>query len=184
MECTRPRSVLCVVSLPPSSLLHVLVAAFQDTASNRSLVGVWKLLRYRDVTPSSSANRPAQPGLFIFTSRYYSLVMVGGDAPRAVPRGDEPSADEKVQAYDSFRAMAGTYEIRDQELVFRPAVAKNPQLAGEQLQGPIRINGDTLTLVGIFSPVAAGDSSEMETIWVRVSENAAKGESKVRKRSR
>ena len=102
---------------------------------------------------------PAQPGLFIFTDRYYSAVYSLGAEPRPLSAaGFTPTPEEKVAQYDTIIVNTGTYEASGSTITFRPMVAKSPEFIGGHSTMDFQINGDVLTLT-VQSVVAADEVS-------------------------
>jgi len=95
--------------------------------------------------PSNVAN--PQPGLFIFAQKHYSVMWVPGNQPRTLFKGDSPTDQEKIAAYDSFVANSGTYEVEGETLTLHPIVARSPNfMAGGVSKSQMRIEGATLWL--------------------------------------
>jgi hypothetical protein len=101
-----------------------------------SLEGAWEMAEFHLTGPDTSYTiHDPQPSLYVFLGRHYSLMHVPGDQPRARFGGGEPTLGslqptnaEKLAAYDSLIANAGTYEASEGTLTLRPIVAKNPNL--------------------------------------------------------
>ncbi|MGD2045700.1 MAG: hypothetical protein PVF90_09535 [Gemmatimonadota bacterium] len=93
-----------------------------------------------------------QPGLLLFTGRYYSYTLVTGSEPRRpIPPG-VASAPDLLRAWNPFSANAGTYEISGDSMIRYPIVAKNPatMAPGTYNEYTFRLSADTLwvTTVG------------------------------------
>ena len=115
-----------------------------------TVVGVWRVSEVTYTGPSARKVTNPQPGVRIFTQRYYSVSQVTSDTTRAElpPQG---ATDKQVaDAYRPFLGQAGTYEIKGNELTFRQIAAKNPATmrAGAFSIYTFRFEGgDTLWLV-------------------------------------
>ena len=57
--------------------------------------------------------------------------MRASDTERPIYAGAAPTAEEKVAAFDSLIANAGTYELSGKALTIRPTVARNPGFTGD-----------------------------------------------------
>jgi hypothetical protein len=68
--------------------------------------------------------------LVIFGKKYFSMLYVPSDKERPIYAGAAPTAEEKVAAFDSLIANAGTYEFKGKTLIIHPTVARNPGFAG------------------------------------------------------
>ncbi|SVB56672.1 uncharacterized protein METZ01_LOCUS209526 [marine metagenome] len=115
------------------------------------LEGVWQVIaRTGADTDTGSTEASIQPGLYIFGKRHYSMMYVPGGDPRALFGGtlNEVTDSEKVQAYDTFIANSGTYEISESSITTRPAMAKNPNFmtGSHSSVHSYRIEADSLWL--------------------------------------
>jgi Lipocalin-like domain len=90
---------------------------------NNTLRGVWKVVGYV-VTGKGEGTYPAQPGLYIFTEKYFSTVMVSGREPRPEANPAKASDTEIVASWRPFVAQAGAYELSGSSVTMYPAVAK------------------------------------------------------------
>jgi hypothetical protein len=71
-----------------------------------------------------------RPGLMMFGDKYYSIMYVPSDKERSPFIGDVVTEKEKADAFDSFFANAGTYELSGTTMTTTPLVAKNPGFEG------------------------------------------------------
>ena len=114
------------------------------------LEGVWQVTaRTGADTDTGSTEASIQPGLYIFGKRHYSMMYVPGEEPRALfGETSEVTDTEKVQAYDTFIANSGTYEISESSITTRPIMAKNPNFmtGGHSSVHSYRIEADSLWL--------------------------------------
>lgn len=119
----------------------------RDSPATR-LVGAWRIVEATRVTPDSSwTNHDPQPGLYIFTDRHFSIMLIPGDSVRQDILPDA-TPGQRLAAFDDFIADAGTYEATDTLLTMRNMIAKIPDVMSSGAGGPYRywISGDTLTL--------------------------------------
>jgi hypothetical protein len=113
---------------------------FAQDAAPSSVEGVWKVTEetFMGANPSSTSN--AQPALLILTKTHYSFIRVVGQKPRPLFKAINPTAEEKIAAFDSFTASSGTYELVGSTLTMRPAVSKHPNfMAGGSEKYEIRL---------------------------------------------
>lgn len=140
------------------AILGVLVVGGSIIAHSQdqpSLQGVWRVTEVVSTGADASANKTPQPGLYIFTKQHYSIVSVGGTAPRTdVAPAKDPARltdAEKLARYetwDPFTANAGTYKVSGSTLTTQPIVAKNPSvMTGTGATRQFTIAGNTLTLI-------------------------------------
>jgi hypothetical protein len=121
-------------------------AGFAQGGSPSDIVGVWRI---SEVTmPNGRKVTDPQPSLGIFTKRHYSAIAVTSDAPRPeLPEGAQQTDKQAADAFAAFRAQAGTYEVKGNEITYKILVAKNPSTmkAGSFVIDSFRVEGkDTL----------------------------------------
>jgi lipocalin-like protein len=111
------------------------------------LEGAWSIVSIRVTGPDSAANTTVQPSVYLFGDRHYSMIRVTGNQPRALAATDSATDAEKIAAYDSFVANAGTYEVADSTLTIHPVVARSPNfMSGGSDKYRFSVSGDTLWL--------------------------------------
>ncbi len=120
-----------------------------------ALQGIWRLQTLTGVAPDGSEHQIKHvDGLLIFMPGYYSMTLVHSDEPRTPFVAQFTETDEeKIAAFDTNTANAGTYEISDGKLLMiHPLAAKNPGFTGGHGEYDFRIEGDTLylTMVGVY----------------------------------
>ena len=83
------------------------------------LIGAWKLIS------------DTKEGTAFYTERQYSVVVMGKNRIRF--KGDEPTQDEMADAYRTFWASSGTYEISNQAVnIFKEIICRNPNEIGRE----------------------------------------------------
>jgi hypothetical protein len=118
-----------------------------QAGSRGPLEGVWRRVAETYLGPDTGWTLAhPQPSLYIFTARHYSMMFVPGTAPRAPFTTGAPTGPEKLAAFESFRASAGTYEVKDSTLTLAPVVARVPNRVGESQVYAYRVRGDSLWL--------------------------------------
>jgi hypothetical protein len=143
-------------------MLVALIVGASSPALGQNLEGVWKPVQIVvDSGPARGRHTTdVQPGLLIFTKRYYSMTYVQGFKARAVP-SDSASDEELGKSFLPFTANAGTYQRADSMLTFSPSVAKHPAvMSGRPLRFVVRVKGDTMTGQGV--------GAAAHWTWVRV----------------
>ena len=113
-----------------------------------TLVGAWLITETITKTAdSTTVNKNPQPGLYVFTDRHFSLMLIPGEEPRAA-LGEDASREERCEAFENFVADAGSYEARGSTLTMHNIIAKNPRAMNGGAGGPYRyeLSGDSLTL--------------------------------------
>ena len=129
--------------------------AMSGSTSADPLQGTWKLQKLIEVAPGGSAHPMKNvDGLIMFMKGHHSMVLIHSDETRTPFLGQFTATDEeKVNAFDSSTANAGTYEISEgSRLTTHPVAAENPGFAGGQGEYEFRVEGDTLflTTLGIY----------------------------------
>jgi|SRR6476620_9033414 len=118
-----------------------------QSSTKKSIEGVWKVTEIVVAGQDASNVSNPQPGLIIFTQKYYSVMWVPGNEPRSLFKGENPTNEEKIAAYDSFIANAGSYEVVDGILTLHPMVSRSPNfMGGGSAKNQFRIEGTTLWL--------------------------------------
>lgn len=144
---------------------HAVGAASPEAEQTRAsakagLRGVWKLTEVAVRRPGEKwvATTPGS-SLYIFTEKHYSYTLATAAGPRRLFAGDpnRPTDAEKVGAYDSFVAAAGTYVLSGTTLTLTATLHKNPnEMTGKPLTYAIEIDGDTLRMTIVNPPFAPG----------------------------
>jgi hypothetical protein len=129
----------------------------REKASPNRLVGAWKIAQTSVTGPSgTSINENPAPGLYIFTERHFSNMLIPGSERQ--PFSVERTEKERLAAYDNFIADGGTYEYTDSTLTAKNIIAKVPNVMPPHSTGALtyrwRFDGDVLvlTLHGGWAP--------------------------------
>ena len=131
------------VLLTPSGL------AGQTAAQD--LEGAWRVTEVVTTGPGARTLGSPQPGLLLFTGRYYSYTLVTGEEPRPdLPRGFASAAD-LLTVWSPFTANAGTFEVSRSTMTRRPLVAKSPDamVPGAFNEYTFRLSADTLWITTV-----------------------------------
>lgn len=152
--------IVCSCSEPPQP----------DESPTSPFVGAWTLVETTKTTPDSSwTDSSPATGLYIFTERHFSLMLIdAADSREPFPAGGA-SAEQRLAAYDPFIADAGTYEFDDITLRTRNIIAKVPNVMTAQIEHRYQIRGDSLTLT--FSGAWAPPDGEITYRLVRLAEH-------------
>jgi len=146
-----------------AAIMSLLVVTDAAAQSKRPIEGVWKIVER--ITPAGNPRAGGaavtqddpQPNLLIFTSRYYSeIIVMGGQARAAVPAPVNPlqvTDAEKAALYDQWRpftANSGTYEVARSILVRHPIVAKNVDVMARGKGIPVELRFDDANTVWLL----------------------------------
>jgi hypothetical protein len=140
---------------------------------NQSLQGVWRVSEVVGGPDATPVKNP-QPGLYLFTKRHYSVILVRGTQARTEPPAAKDPAQltdtEKIarfEAWRTFAANAGTYEVKGNTLSMKPIVAKSPAVMDPSTprgDTSFTLKGNTLTIV----QKSADGKSETRTTLTRL----------------
>jgi hypothetical protein len=145
----------------------IAMAAPAHAQSISSLDGAWRADAL--IGPGTRLVEDPQPGLLLFTGRYYSYTFVTSQGPRApLPIG--PATPEAlVDAWNPFTANAGVFETRGEIMTRRPMVAKSPaaMAPGAFNEYTFRMSADTMWVTP--TRTEAGDIRAATTVrYIRV----------------
>lgn len=137
-------------------LLLCATAVLAQSSRRKPIEGVWRVTEVVVTGADASTEANPQPGLIIFTRKHYSVMRVPGNQPRTLFKGEDPTNEEKIAAYDSFIANTGTYEVAGAILTLHPMVARSPNfMAGGVAKNEFRIEGTTLWLIQKNTDISA-----------------------------
>lgn len=104
--------------------------------------GIWMLKSVTITKPDTTATLDAPGvGMFLLQNGHYSQVWMESNRHYNAP----PSDLEKIDAYDTFDAHAGTYTFADSTLTLIPQIARDPSAVGVPSTTTIRMTEETLT---------------------------------------
>jgi len=125
-----------------------------EVSARGPLEGVWSITEAIVTSADGTATTiEGQPGLYMFTDRFYSTMLVETDSHLPFP--SQPTDEERLAAYDNFIANAGTYEVTDSTITVDITVSKNPNAITQRpFSYEYELEGDslTLTLRAAFAP--------------------------------
>ncbi len=108
------------------------------------LEGAWVVTSLQ--SSDGAAIDPAGPGQFIFLNgRYSAVYTVGVTERRKSEKAFDPTEEEMVEQYETIIVNSGTYQVKGNELMLRPFVAKSPEYIGGSSTREFSVDGDTLT---------------------------------------
>ena len=119
-----------------------------DSDDDSGLVGAWIIVETTTTTPDSTwVDESPQPGLYMFTDRHFSLMLIPEDAPRPL-LPEDATPEQRLAVFENFVADAGSYVASDSILTMQNVIAKLPRAMNSNAGSPYRyrINGDSLTL--------------------------------------
>ena len=136
-----------------ATLLALVAALAQAQSKPSPLVGAWRVVEVTMTGPNGSTISSPQPGLMLFTEKYYSIMRVEGDHPRPeLPRDQSKATAADFRAvWDPLNAHSGAYEIYGDKITMRRIVTKNPiaMRPGNYAVYSFKITGDTLVITDV-----------------------------------
>jgi hypothetical protein len=145
-------------------------AAYQTPAAASPLEGAWTVVEQASRTPGGAWVDASTPyrSLYVFTPTHYSYLLTRPEArPPFAGDPNRPSDAEKVRAYDTFVAAAGTYTLDSGTLMLVALVHKNPsEMTGEALRYAAEVGRDTVRLTITNPPFLPG--RERRTVLARL----------------
>ena len=163
-----------MISLIAALIVLSAMPAFAQAPKAGSLEGVWKVAEVVVTGANASTNSKPLPGLYIFTKKHYSQVLINGTQPRpkfdALKTPGKPTDAEKIARYEQwnpFAANSGTYEVKGTKLTRHPMVAKNEAvMTGPPIEQDIKMEGNAVWLIAKSAP--GEPVSESRTKLVRL----------------
>jgi hypothetical protein len=89
------------------------------------LVGAWEVVE-RSYERGDSAWTEHEPGLYVFSERYYSVQEIREAGGERTTFDEGTTDDERLAAFDVFHAHAGGYTLDGDRLFVTPTLAKGP----------------------------------------------------------
>jgi hypothetical protein len=152
IACMGALAVLVTVQSATAQVKNVVpgkVVTQRKVVPQGKLEGVWKVTEFStSVSSVSTITTTAQPGIFIFTKKHYSIMFISSDKPRPELPLQNPTDAQKSTAWGPFSANSGPYEIKGTTLTTHPVVAKNPAVMkpGAFVTYDFKIQENTLLL--------------------------------------
>jgi hypothetical protein len=143
-------STMCtVIALSTAMMLVIACGQSSDSRSEgqsaNELVGAWLIVESTITTPEGTRkNENPQPGLYIFTERHFSNMLVPREARPVL--SDEGTDEERLGAWSNFIANAGSYEFTDTLITTQNIVAKIPNAMDGGFTYRYTLEGDSLVL--------------------------------------
>ena len=113
------------------------------------LVGAWELVN------------DTRQGVLIFTGTHYAVVQMQKE--RNLPKGDQYTPDEALEALYTCGALAGTYTVSGGTLTMERTANTRPESIGVTAVMEFTVEGDVMKAQGVSGGVAG------EVTWRRVS---------------
>lgn len=131
------------------------------------LLGAWEMKAVHWISADTTFSIPnAQPGLFTFTDRRYTIMWTPTQSPRTPFKILSKPTDEEIKAgFQSVVFNGGTYEISDLSLVTTTTIAKVPGFEGGQQFYRFQINENNLELTMYDETYPDGTKPEWSGQW-------------------
>ena len=120
-----------------------------DSGAGSPLVGVWELAD------------DARQGVLIYTGAHYAVVQMQKE--RNLPKGDQYTPEEALEALYTCGALAGTYTVSGGTLTMERTANTRPESIGVTAVMEFTVEGDVMKARGVSGGVAG------EVTWRRIS---------------
>jgi hypothetical protein len=136
------------------------------TTDATAVEGVWKTVHVTITNEEGTEeNEITQPSLTIFTGGHYAAFRIsGGQEPREL-FPEEPTDEQRFEAFRRYNASAGTYEVVGDEIHTKLLMHRNPNAMAEGGEGTSTFEVDGDTLVRTFTNDAG---TTFEVTYTRV----------------
>ena len=134
---TKPATITVFLA----SLFLTTLALAQD-----SLEGAWQTTEVMVTGGSEEDTTDTDPNLsvLLFSAGHYSMMRNAGDRPDPVPEGQTPTDEQRLAAFEAFRAQSGTYEVSGSKIMLHAMLNRNPGNVGNTNEVEYQIEGDKL----------------------------------------
>jgi hypothetical protein len=153
------------------------VPSFAQKASESGLAaarlaGGWKLVSLEAVRPDGEVVRewgPHPTGYLSYDENGFVSVQIVRD-PRAVNKSRELTPDDRREAFDTYYAYFGTFEVDDKEGVVTHHIqgSLRPYEVGSDLKRYFKLSGTRLDLSTAPQQLETGELRVYHLIWERV----------------
>jgi len=135
-------SVLFLIAITFSSLTK------EKIIVENSVIGAWNMKSVNWITKDTTYRLDnIQPGIFIFTKNYYSIMWTPLEKPREPFKElSKPTNEEIIKGFRSVVFNSGTYTITDSTLTSTALIAKVPGFEGGKQFYRYQITEDTLNI--------------------------------------
>ena len=140
--------------------------------TRKAFVGTWRLVSFHFKTLDGKVTYPFGPdavGYYIFSESGYMSVALMPANRRKFVAGDimGGSAEEKVDAAETYISYSGQYEIQGDKLVVHPEISFFPNWVGVDQIRIGELEGNRLTL-STAPLLARGHQQTAHLVWERV----------------
>lgn len=130
----------------------------QESASQSSLVGAWRLISWQifnaEDAPFTEPFGTEPDGLLQYTADGCMSAVVCRSKRTPLPQGVSPrrvKPELLADCYRSYFHYAGRWQIEGDSVIHNVEFGLNPNMVGTQQVRQMRFDGNTLTLTGIES---------------------------------
>ena len=120
-----------------------------DSGAGSPLVGAWELVD------------DARQGVLIYTGAHYAVVQMQKE--RSLPKGDQYTPEEALEALYTCGVLAGTYTVSGSTLTMERTANTRPESIGVTAVMEFTVEGDVMKARGVSGGVAG------EVTWRRIS---------------
>jgi Lipocalin-like domain len=136
------------------------------------LAGTWKLVAWRRIAGDGTISYPLGSdarGQLIYTPGGRMAVQITGSNRPPLATGDPLGGDAQARAdaYSSYLAYFGSYEVQDESVVHRIEGSLFPDWSSEKQVRPFTFERDELVLRTPPMQVSSGTTVVNELAWTR-----------------
>jgi hypothetical protein len=142
--------------------------------TNDKLVGTWKLVSASSTSSTGERSEtpygPSPVGFLTYTGdgRVTAMISYGGRKPLSVGGGTLAPLQEQAEAFKTFFAYAGRYELNGDKVTHYIEISSIQNYVNKDLVRSVKFQGDRIILVTPPTPVN-GKIQTVELIWQRLS---------------
>lgn len=144
----------------------------KSSAATAQIAGRWKLVSLDAVRPNGEVVREwgSNPtGYLTYDASGFVSVQIVRD-PRPATSSRESTSDERREAFDTYYAYFGTFEINDEEgvVIHHIEGSPRPYEVGTDLKRSFKLTGNRLELSTAPQQLETGELRVYRLIWERV----------------
>ena len=143
--------------------------------TKESLVGAWKLVSLKNINDKGEGQDgygPNPVGFLTYTADGRFSVIIADSRRKPLPVGPTASAETLSEVVSTFFAYAGSYTFTGDKVTHHIEICLIQILANTDQVRSVKLNGDRLTLRGVWR-VSGATSGSSEVVWERLKPETA-----------
>jgi hypothetical protein len=147
---------LIVLAVAAASFVAFRPAATIDASA---VEGAWKTVHVTATNDEGTTETEiTQPSLTIFTGGYWASFRIGGGQEPREMFPEDPTDEQRLEAFQRYNANAGTYEVKGYEIHTKLLMHRNPNAMAAQNENISTFEMDGDALVRVFTNPNNGNS--------------------------